>query len=227
MRYRELIYKINIINICWYTMKLILYIYNKIYTSLSFFIKQFYDTFHIVPYIRNTIVVKNSEIIHECNYNDIIYLYELDYDYALYKHQDTGSDCKLIKLVNHLDYIVHIRNQDSETLASNVAFIHINIQTLDNDSNILETYDITTFIKNDCESYYVRDAELFTPSFMNWLFISCIKKEQTKYRIIILDNNIKEITLSEDSHIKLSKTSYEIISNTNSDTNYDIREKDN
>ena len=219
MRYQEIINKINeinIINFCWYTMKLILFIYNKIYIFYCVLLNNLHETFHITPYIRNTIVVKNSKIIYECNYKDIIYFPELDYDYALYKHQTSNGDYKFIKLINHLDYIVNIQNLDTETFSSNISFIHITLQILDANLNIIETHDITSFFKNSNESYYVVDAELFTVPLMNWLFISYIKKENTKentkYNIKILDHNIKEIILSENQHIKLHKTSYEIIS---------------
>ena len=203
---------VNTINVCWYIMKCICYICNKVYKFYNLSIKNFYKTFHIVPYIRNTIVVKDSNIIHDCNYNDLLFFYNLEYDYALYKYQDLSSNYKLIKLITHLNNIVYLKNRERETLSSNIAFIHVKLQILDLNLNIIEIHDITSFLKNCNESYYVVDAKLFAPFFMNWIFIKHLKRQLANYKLVILDHNIKEVIILKGQYIKIGKTSYEIIS---------------
>ena len=194
------------LNTCWFIMKCLCFIYNW----LSRVYLQFNETFHIVPNHKNTVVVKDSVIIYECNYNDVLFFPDVDYDYAVYKYVDNERGTyKLIQLVKRLDEIIYIENEDQDLLMSTIAFINITVHLLDAGANVV-THDITTFVKNSGESYYVTGAELFTPSFMNWLFLSHLKQSPTAYKISILDHNIKTVTLTESQHIKIDKTSYEI-----------------
>tara|TARA_R110002074_G_scaffold310288_1_gene481129 strand:- start:1758 stop:2300 length:543 start_codon:yes stop_codon:yes gene_type:complete len=174
--------------------------------------------FEIIPITKNEIknvsMVKNSHIIGEYNEKDIKSL-DVNYDYLVYKYINKDSkylisneSIQYIKIIKNLTIIQEKKISD---IKSNISFIVVNLQILDNDLNLINTYDINKYLKNENKCYYISDCELFTQDFMNWIFTNYLKIIPTNYIINIMDNNIENIQITEKNYVKLNKNSYEII----------------
>ena len=202
------------INIYWFVMKLYIFIIHKLNLSYNFY----KELFHSISKCKskNLTLIKNSKIVNHYNYNDILLsdINHLEYEYLIYKYINSSESKNYIKLFNNLldiKDIKEIKETNISDIKSNISFIVVNLQILDDDSNIINTYDINKYLKNDNECYYTNDSELFTNNFMNWIFIKYLKIIPSKYIINIMDNNIANIQITEKTYIKLYKNSYEII----------------
>ena len=199
------------INIYWFVMKLYIFINHKLNLSYNFY----KELFHSISKCKskNLTLIKNSKIVNHYNYNDILLsdINHLEYEYLIYKYINSSESKNYIKLFNNLLDIKDIKETNISDIKSNISFIVVNLQILDDDSNIINTYDINKYLKNDNECYYTNDSELFTKDFMNWIFIKYLKIIPSKYIINIMDNNIANIQITEKTYIKLYKNSYEII----------------
>ena len=196
-------------------MKLYYYINSKARIIIKYFIN---ILFEIIPITKNEIknvsLVKNSNIIGEYNEKDIKSL-DVKYDYLVYKYIDkdskyliTNESIQYIKIVKKLTII---QEKNISDIKSNISFIVVNLQILDEDLNVINTYDINKYLKNDNKCYYISDCELFTPDFMSWIFTNYLKIIPSNYIINIMDNNIENIQITEKNYVKLNKNSYEII----------------
>ena len=211
MRYLRL-NKPSFINMYWCFMRAYFFIYDRyliIYTLLTNVVSKILNS---KSSIKNIIGIKQSRIIFECNYYDMNYLLPSNYDYIVYKYPAL-NEITFLNVVDNLDYVANIEKHQPLDIGSTVSFILVKIKILDAVLKEVDTHDITSFLKNQKESYYVNGAELFTKSFMDWVFINYLKISPTFYNIVILDNNINEVFLSNDKYIRLGKTNYEIIAN--------------
>lgn len=188
-----------IINIYWYFMKLFIHIYD-FFSKIAFSIQNCYSNYF--PIKESVIIIKDSKIKYICN-DDLSSLKDDDHNYVIYN--EYYNDKRLSRLVNRIQDISLLKNK---MVPCKFEFIFVLIKT-DTDS-----YDITTFLKNNKEYYYVCDALLFNKNFMNWIFINFIKKNIDNYKIVFLDNKCKEIIINENQHIKLYESTYEILSST-------------
>jgi hypothetical protein len=182
------------IQIYWYFIRQFILIYNyfyRIYIKLYKYYK--YNT------SNNIIIVKNSQL----SYKNLIKFNDLDY--IIYSQNNNTNDDKILtQLFTNINDIINIKNP---LIECNFTFILVLIKT--NNSS----YDITKFLKNIYEYYYVNNAILFDPNFMNWISIHYIKYPLDNYTITIMDNCCKEVSLTSLQYIKLNKTDYEILNN--------------
>ena len=120
-------------------------------------------------------------------------------------------------LYNNINEINEINN----LLPCKFTFISVLIKT------DTKSYDITSFLKDNKEYYYVCNSILFNKNFMNWIFINYIKNELDDYNILIMDNVCNQITLNMNQVIKLNLNNYEIYNELNfilnSNNNNDIK----
>ena len=148
-------------------------------------------------------IIYNENIKFCGNYCDLETLTNIDHNYTIYKEH--YEDKRLTRLLNHVRDITIVRNK---MRSCSFEFIFVLIKT------DTESHNITTFLKNNSEYYYVCDASLFNKNFMNWIFISFIKKELDNYKIVFLDHKCQEIIINKNQHVKLHESNYEILSST-------------
>jgi hypothetical protein len=192
---------VGLINLYFYVMKIFIcirYYFNKIFQPIS---DLYYLTFE-----NNILFIKNSKIVNQIKNLDgidnITNIY-INYDYIIYKIN--VQDKCLITIHNDINNINDLGNNDCEVHPCNFTFLLVVIKTNE------KSYDITEFLKNPKNYYYVTNNILFNKLFMNWLFISHIKEELLEYSIVFLDNTITEITIDKTQYIKLNNTNYDII----------------
>ena len=87
----------------------------------------------------------------------------------------------------------------------NFSFILVQIRSNNN------TYDLTKFLKNNYDNYYIINNILFNKNFINWLIINYYNINLYDYNIDIIDQNIKNIKLTSNQYIKLNLNNYEIL----------------
>ena len=188
--------------IYWYLMKKIIIIYNFFNRLITNIINYYY--IYYPPIVFNIHIIKNSKIIHKCNFLDVILLEDTEYDYIVYN--EDYNEMILSYLYNNINEI----NEINKLLPCNFKFISVLIKTNNN------SYDITLFLKDNKEYYYICGATLFNKNFMNWTYINYIKKnlnELDDYSITIMDNLCNQITLNKNQSIKLNQDDYEILEN--------------
>lgn len=200
-RYRYDIFYNCLINLYFCTMKIFIHIryyYNKISEPISY-------VYYLTLKHNNILFITNSKIVGKFKNLDNITNINYAYDYIIYKRDLQNK--VFITIHNDIIDIIDIKNNNSEFYPCNFTFLLVVIKTND------MSYDITDFLKNPKNNYYVTNNILFNKSFMNWVFISHIKKELLEYEIVFLDNTVTEVTIDKTQYIKLNKNNYEIINN--------------
>ena len=192
-----------LINLYWYCMKLLFSIYmavNKCIEKIQIII----DTYQIcIPQSElNNLLIVNNSIVKYSNYIDFIKTNEL-YDYLIYRIKI--NNVMLTQLIYDRDLINQLKNNKPNLQACNFEFIMVIIK------NNNKSHDISNILKNHKNYYYVAGATLFDTNFMNWINLQYLNIELNNPQIMIMDNTIKEITLSGSQYIKLNQTDYTII----------------
>jgi len=162
------------------------------------------DTYQIcIPQseLKNLLVVNNSIIKYD-NYVDFIKTKE-SYDYLIYRNK--ANTIMLTRLINNIDLIKQLKDNALTLQPCNFEFIMVIIKNND------KSHDISHILKNHKNYYYVAGATLFDTNFMKWINLYYLKVELNNPQIIIMDNAIKDITLSGSQYIKLNQTDYTII----------------
>lgn len=178
-----------LLNIFWYIGKFILYLY-------SIFIKYFSSNNNNI--INNIYFIKNNNIIVNINKNKLKNIPK--YDYALYRYNI--ENYILLYILENINNLNKINNFE----ICNYQFIYVTIKVED------KTIDITNIL-NDRNNYlYTTNTIIFNNIFMIWLIKHKLNLiDYINYNIVILDNNMNEITINNKQYIKLNKNDYNII----------------
>ena len=187
--------QIFLFNLWWNFMKVAMFIYTNVFHSSINKILLLLDKINNYLSNDNThiFVVENSIVyyINRSNYK------KETHKYIVYR--ETSDDKKLMVLTNN-------DNRNNQPLEKcGFEFIMVIIKCND------KTYDITNILKNPIHYYYVNDSILFDNNFMEWINLYHLKSNLDNSEIVIMDNNIKEMTLSSGQYIHLNKNSYKII----------------
>lgn len=188
----------------------IIYTFYKIYDLLL--------TFYIIiiskfTYYFNTI---NKKIFSPIN---LIYIFDNKKLIAKEKYDSFNKMIELKKLIeeNNNNFFIHqINNLDINFFSNNnlltynslkkTNFTFILVEIINSKSKI----DITNFLNNNTNSYYLENNNLFDKNFIIWLQYNKLNIEDN-YKINIIDNNINTLELDKSKYIKLSSDSYDII----------------
>lgn len=191
---------INIIYVFYkiYDMLLTIYIIlinklNYLYSSID---KKLYKSKNFV-YIFN-----DNKFISKENYDSFIKIYDLKKIM-----NEENNKYFFIHEINYLEinFLSNNRFLNNDSLIkTNFTFILVEI------INSKNTIDITNFLNNTINCYYLQDNILFDKNFIIWLQYNEFNIEKD-YKINIIDNNINTIELDKNKYIKLSNNSYDII----------------
>lgn len=109
--------------------------------------------------------------------------------------------------INYLDINFFSNNKllNNDSLKkTNFTFILVEI------INSEDKIDITNFLNNTTNCYYLENNNLFDKNFIFWLQYNNLDIKEN-YKINIIDNNINTIELDKTKYIKLLSDSYDII----------------
>lgn len=181
-----------------YDMLLTIYIIliNKFTICFNYINKKLYKPINLV-YIFN-----NKKFIAKENYNSFNKMNEL----KKFIYED-NNNYFLIHQINYLDINFLSNNKLLDTLSlkkTNYTFILVEI------INSKNKIDITNFLNNTTNSYYLENNNLFDKNFIIWLQYNNFDIEDN-YNINIIDNNINIILLDKTKYIKLLYDKYDII----------------
>lgn len=175
------------------------YIYNYLINIFNLIKNIFYIKYD------NIYIISNAKII--TNYSKNNYLKKL-------------NNFNNNNLLNHDTFIIHkieynniiyycnnfiLLNPELKNNYTTYSFILIQITSNNN------TYDLTKFLKNSYDNYYIINNILFDINFMNWIIINKYNINLYNYTIDIIDNNVENIKLTPNNYIKLNLNNYEII----------------
>jgi hypothetical protein len=175
------------------------YIYNYLINIFNLIKNIFYIKYD------NIYIISNAKII--TNYSKNNYLKKL-------------NNFNNNNLLNHDTFIIHkieynniiyycnnfiLLNPELKNNYTTYSFILIQITSNNN------TYDLTKFLKNSYDNYYIINNILFDINFMNWIIINKYNIDLYNYTIDIIDNNVENIKLTPNNYIKLNLNNYEII----------------
>jgi len=183
-----------------YILEKILLIFYYLQFYYNFVYNYFYNIFQ--NYFDNNyelIFIKNDKIIQKNKHTDIIEIPKSDYVVTTHIH----NNIKLITVVD--DYSL---SNSSNKIICDYSFMLVLLYYKE------EKYDITGVLKNSNHSFYIKDAILFDPNFINWMVINYIKIKIDDYkniRITIIDHRADDIELSNKQYIKLDKDTYNIL----------------
>lgn len=194
---------IFIINVYWFTMKILLFIYMK------FFVNTFNKIALVIQNIKkcikhyqpNILIVHNSKITYD--YCNTFSKKDIKFDYIVYKTLYDNKNC--IFLSDNIENIIEIKNKSITLEPSNYEFIMVLIKTGD------KSYDISNILKSLNNYYYIDGAILFNKKFIEWISLYHLNIVLENPEIIIMDKTVKEFILSPTQSILLKKDSYEII----------------
>ena len=195
--------QIIIINVYWYCMKIMMFIYMKFFFRSVQYISILNERIKkcISNYQIKTLIINNSIINYDyCNsfgYTDI------SYDYIIYR--EPCDDKTYMFLTNNNEKIIKLKEKETKLEPCNYEFIMVLIK----DDN--KCHDISSILKNHQHYYYVNGATLFNKNFMDWICLYHLKTTLDKPEILILDKSVKEFTLKPCQHIVLGKDDYTII----------------
>jgi hypothetical protein len=191
---------INIIYVFYKIYDILLTIYiilinklNYLYSSID---KKLYKSKNFV-YIFN-----DNKFISKENYDSFIKIYDLKKIM-----NEENNKYFFIHEINYLEinFLSNNRFLNNDSLIkTNFTFILVEI------INSKNTIDITNFLNNTINCYYLQDNILFDKNFIIWLQYNEFNIEKD-YKINIIDNNINTIELDKNKYIKLSNNSYDII----------------
>ena len=176
----------NLLLLIYYFRQFLLYI-NRLYIQLYMY---FYKE-------KNILFVKDNKIIKTINFNDTKNIPKSEYFVVNYNLENN----KLVKVSDDysiLDYPNNIPN------CCNFRFILAVIKSND------KTIDISKYLYNDNETYYLENSILFDKNFMNWMCINYLKEDLQDIKINIIDHNANSIELDSSQYIKLGLNNYHI-----------------
>ena len=189
--------RIIIINIYWYSMKILI----NIYTITSYYLSKMYRIINYLKYIYNSnpnnIKIVNNSIIHSSN------LIKEPYDYLVYTKQN--EDKTLMLLTTDKNIVKQLIDNTINLQLCTFKFISVLIKAND------QIYDISNILKNNNNYYYIIGGRLFDKNFMKWICLYHLKIKLDDYFIVFMDNNINEITIQSSEYILLNENNYEII----------------
>ena len=194
---------IFIINVYWFTMKILLFIYMKYFVNtfnkIALVIQNIKKC--IKQYEPNILIIHNSKITYD--YCNTFSKSDIKYDYIVYKTLYDNKNC--IFLSDNIENIIEIKNKSITLEPSNYEFIMVLIKTSD------KSYDISNILKSLNNYYYIDGAILFNKKFIEWISLYHLNIVLENPEIIIMDKTVKEFILSPTQSILLKKDSYEII----------------
>ena len=176
----------NLLLLIYYFRQFLLYI-NRLYIQLYMY---FYKE-------KNILFVKDNKIIKTINFNDTKNIPKSEYFVVNYNLENK----KLVKVSDDysiLDYPNNIPN------CCSFRFILAVIKSND------KTIDISKYLYNDNETYYLENSILFDNNFMNWICINYLKENLQDIKINIIDHNANSIELDSSQYIKLGLNNYHI-----------------
>ena len=193
----------RILNIYWYSMKILIYTH----IIICNFIGKIYIVFN---YFKKSIYCSHYNFIYIVNNNSIIHSYKLiedlePYDYLVYKKQN--EDKMHMILTTNVSHIKQLMNNTINLQLCSFEFISVLIKSNE------QVYDISSILKNNNHYYYIIGAKLFDKNFIKWICLYHLKVNLDNPIIVFMDNNIKQITITTSQYINLNKDSYEILTN--------------
>lgn len=182
---------------------LILYYLNLYY---NWVLNQITNLLNIYYYnSKDILFIKDFNIIQHNNHNDFKFNFDkipkADYCVITYQHKDDIN--KTINYYTRVTDNYNFLHNPNKNICS-FTFILVTLESKD------KKYDITKYIKNDYHNYYLEDAIMFDKNFNNWLCYNFLKEKLDNIKITILDNNVNQISLSDNQYIKLGLNNYHI-----------------
>ena len=189
----------------------IIYIFYKIYdVLLTMYIilnNKLTNYYNIISKIfcnrTNLIYIfNNSKLIAKENYDSFNKMLELKKLIL-----EDNNNYFLIQKINYLDINFFSNNKllnNNSLKKTNYTFILVEI------INYKNKIDITNFLNNNTNCYYLENNNLFDKNFIIWLQYNNLNIEEN-YKINIIDNNINTIELDKTKYIKLLQDTYKII----------------
>ncbi len=195
--------QIIIINVYWYCMKIMMFIYMKFFFRSVQYISILNERIKkcISNYQVKTLIINNSIITYD--YCNSLGHTDLSYDYIVHREPDDNKTCMI--LTNNIEKIIKLKNKAIKLEQSNYEFIMVLLKCNDT------SYDISTILKNPQHYYYVKDATLFNTNFIKWICLHHLKTTLDNPEIVIMDKSVKEFTLKPNQYIILEKDNYKII----------------
>ena len=176
----------------------------SIYTILIIKFTNFYNIINkkFCKPINLVYIFDNRKLIAKEKYNSFNKMLDLK-KFIL----EDNNDYFLIHQIDYLDINFFSKNKllNYDSLKkTNFTFILVEII---NSKNII---DITNFLNNNTNCYYLQNNILFDKNFITWLQYNKFDIENN-YKINIIDNNINSVVLDKTKYIKLSYDTYNII----------------
>lgn len=149
---------------------------------------------------KDLIFVKENKIIEKSNIKNFS-IPKGDYC-VIYKNINfKNTNIDLVKVINDFS---DIKNEYRYLNQCIFNFILVILKTEEGD------IDITNYLKNQNNTYYIENAEIFDKNFLNWICLKHLNKKYKKMSIYLLDHNANEIILEENQFIKLGNNNYYI-----------------
>ena len=168
---------------------LLMYYLRELYLKLLVFWYKFCNS------NKDIIFVKEGKIIKKCNIDNFS-IPKADYCVIC-----KNVNLDLVKVVNDFS---DIKNEYEYLNQCMFNFILVMLKTE------LGDVDITNYLKNQNNTYYIENAEIFDKNFLNWICLKHLNKKYKKMSIYLLDHNANEIILEENQFIKLGNNNYYI-----------------
>lgn len=192
---------------------------NSILCSI-YYIVMIYNFFSIniinlINYIfhYDIILIKNNKIIKKSNFNKLNVIPDYDYIIVNYK-TDKYTLVKIIKNVSDVTgnygIVKRLEMLKTQPLECNFKFLLVLLKC---DG---KNYNITNFLSNRFYTYYLQNSILFDEDFINWICIKFIKNKKIinkEKEFYILDQNAKQITITDKQYLMLGLNNYCIYEN--------------
>jgi len=158
---------------------------------------KYYDLYVYFNTNSDILFIKNNRVIKKYNFTNIDNIPKSDYFVVNYNNNNNN----LVKISDDysiLDYPEKIPD------VCKFRFILAMIKTDD------KKVDITKYLHNDNESYYLENSILFDKNFNNWICMNYLNEEFDNIKINLIDHNANEIELNSSQFIKLGINNYHI-----------------
>jgi len=186
-------------------------LYNYIERALTILTRTLKNTYFIILHCyfppNEIIFIENSEIKFECRYDNFLKLaLPSSFDYFVFNHiVDNHILKKISSSIKELP--IHLDQETNLPLLPkpcNFQFIMVLFKTGD------KSFDITNILNNKDNFYYVQNATIFDTNFIDWICLKHLKLKLTDVVVVILDNNVEEIILTENQCICLGTNDYSV-----------------
>tara|TARA_Y100000591_G_C21804817_1_gene684198 strand:+ start:607 stop:1170 length:564 start_codon:yes stop_codon:yes gene_type:complete len=160
------------------------------------FINRLLNKYYKVYSIKNDIIIIKNNIIKDKYPHNSDIKYKYDFCQINYKKSDI-----ILKIIKE-----KYENIDIENIKEcNFKFILVNL-IINNNKKI----NITNYLKNSIESYYVKDSEIFNVNFKKWLILDYLKEniDVDNITVEIIDQNANSIELTKNQYIKFGLNNY-------------------